>query len=71
MWNAGKKFRTLRDRKNKYYNTCCPKKNFGTKQKNHNPLPPLQVKRSVPYGFLFRFWCLTVLNAPSERRNPR
>ena len=58
MWNAGKKFRTLRDRKNKYYNTCCRKKNFGTKQKTITPSPPpppLQVKWSVPYGFCFVF----------------
>ena len=46
MWNSGKKFSTLRDKKIEYSN-CCEKKNLN-KTKNHNP--PLQVKWSVPKG---------------------
>jgi hypothetical protein len=28
MWNYGKTFRALRDKKNKYSNSCCLKKKF-------------------------------------------
>ena len=46
MLNSGKKIRALRDKKNKYSNSCVVrKKKFGTKQKT---IPPLQVKWSVP-----------------------
>ena len=50
MWNSGKKIRTLRDKKNKYSNSCVVrKKKFWTKQKTITPPPPsLQVKWSVP-----------------------
>jgi DNA-directed RNA polymerase subunit K/omega len=46
MLNSGKKIRALRDKKNKYSNSCVVRKR--TKQKNLNP-SPLQVKWSVPY----------------------
>ena len=39
MLNSGKKFRALRDKKNKYFNSC---------GRNKKPIPPLQVKWSVP-----------------------
>ena len=55
MWNAGKKFRTLRDRKNKYYNTCCPKKNFGTKQKTITPSPTFKLNGRSLMVFCFVF----------------
>jgi hypothetical protein len=47
MINSGKKFRALRDKKNKYSNFCVlGKKKFWTKQKT---IPPhLQVKWVVP-----------------------
>ena len=47
MLNSGKKIRALRDKKNKYSNSCVvQKKKFGTKQKTITH--PLQVKWSVP-----------------------
>ena len=46
MFNSGKKFRALRDKINKYSNSCVVRKKFLNETKNHNP--PLQVKWSVP-----------------------
>ena len=40
MLNAGKKFRALRDKKNKNSNSWCPKK---TKQKTIPPPPPFKL----------------------------
>ena len=50
MWYSGKKIRVLRDKKNKYSNSCVVQKKFLIETKNHNPPPPppLQVKWSVP-----------------------
>jgi hypothetical protein len=49
MLNSGKKFRALRDKKNKYSNSRVDrKKTILNETKNHNPSPPLQVKWSVP-----------------------
>ena len=47
MLNFGKKIRGLRDKKNKYSNSCVVRKKILNETKNHNP--PLQVKWSVPY----------------------
>ena len=44
--NSGKKIRALRNKKNKYSNSCCPKKTILNGKKTHSP--PLQVKWSVP-----------------------
>ena len=49
MWNSGKKFRALRDKK-KYSNSCVVRKKYSERNKNHNL--PLQVKWSVPYNFI-------------------
>ena len=53
MLKSGKKFRALRDKKNKYSNSCVVQKIFLNETKKHNPRPPppppLQVKWSVPY----------------------
>jgi hypothetical protein len=46
MLNSGKKIRALRDKKNKYSNSCVVRK----KNSERNKTPPLQVKWSVPYG---------------------
>ena len=49
MLKSGKKFRALRDKKNKYSNCCVVRNNFS--ERNKKPLPPpppLQVKWSVP-----------------------
>ena len=50
MLNSGKKFRTLRDNKNKYSNSCVVRKKILNETKNHNP--PLQVKWSAPNKFV-------------------
>ena len=47
MLNTGKKIRALRDKKNKYSNSCVVRKKFLNETKNHNP--PFQVKWSFPY----------------------
>ena len=55
MSNSGKKICALRDKKNKYSNSCVVrKKKILNETKYHNPPPPhnpppLQVKWSVPY----------------------
>jgi hypothetical protein len=50
MFNPGKKIRALRDKKN-YSNSCVVrKKNSERNKKTINP--PLQVKWSVPKGFI-------------------
>ena len=46
MLNSGKKIRVLRDKKNKYSNSCVVRKKNSERNK---PPPPLQVKWSVPY----------------------
>ena len=51
MINSGKKIRALRDKKNKYSNSCVVRKKIMNKTKNHTP--PLQVKWSVPYVYVF------------------
>ena len=51
MLNSGKKIHVLRDKKNKYSNSCVVrKKKILNETKNHNP--PLQVKWSVPNWIL-------------------
>ena len=45
MLNSGKKIRALRDKKNKYSNSCVVRKKNSERNK-----PPLQVNWSVPYG---------------------
>ena len=47
MLISGKKIRAMRDKINKYSNSCVVRKNISERNKNHNP--PLQVKWSVPY----------------------
>ena len=47
MFNSGKKIRALRDKKNKYSNSCVVRKKILNETKNHNS-PPFQVKWSVP-----------------------
>ena len=37
MLNYGKKIRTLRDKKNKYSNSCIVRKKNSERNKNHNP----------------------------------
>ena len=49
MLNSGKKIRALRDKENKYSNSCVVRKKNSERNKNHNF--PLQVKWSVPYLF--------------------
>ena len=49
MLNSEKKIRTLRDKKNKYSNSCVVrKKNYERNKKPYPPPPPLQVKWPVP-----------------------
>ena len=48
MLNSGKKFRAMRDKKNKYSKSCVVRKKILNVTKNHKPL---QVKWSVPYSF--------------------
>ena len=50
MLNSEFFFRALRDKKNKYSNSCVVrKKNSERNKKLYPPSPPLQVKWSVPY----------------------
>ena len=50
MLKSGKKIRALRDKKNKYSNSCIVrKKNSERNKKNIAPPSPFQVKWSVPY----------------------
>ena len=42
MLNFGKKFRALRDKKNKYSNSCVVRKKYS--ERNKKPYPHLQVK---------------------------
>ena len=49
MLNSGKKFRTVRDKKNNILTLVVSEIFFRNETKNHNPPPPLQVKWSVPY----------------------
>ena len=51
MLNSGKKIPALRDKKNKYSNSCVVRKTNlerNKKPKTITPPPPLQFKRSVP-----------------------
>ena len=57
MLNTGKKFHAMRDKKNKYSNSCVVRKKNSERKKNHNP--PLQVKWSVPYN---THWLVFVFN---------
>jgi hypothetical protein len=51
MLYSGKKFRALRDKK-KYSNSGVVRKHFSKRNKKTiPPIPPLQVKWSVPYTF--------------------
>ena len=50
MLNSGKKIRTSRDKKNKYYNACVVRKKNSERNKKPYPPTPLQVKWSVPYN---------------------
>ena len=47
MLNSGKKIRALRDKKNKYSNSCVVRKK--NSERNKKTIIPLQVKWSVPY----------------------
>ena len=47
MLDSGKKFRALRDKKNKYSNSRVVRKKNSERKKKHSP-SPLQVKWSVP-----------------------
>ena len=52
MLNSGKKIRALRDKKNKYSNSCIVRKKNSERNKKPYPPPPphtFQVKWSVPY----------------------
>ena len=40
MWGSGKKFRALRNKKNKYSDSCVVRKKILNETKNHNPPPP-------------------------------
>ena len=40
MLHSGKKFRALRDKKNKYANSCVVQKKILNETKNHNPPHP-------------------------------
>ena len=40
MLNSGKKIRALRNKKNKYPNSCVVRKKIMNETKNHNPPPP-------------------------------
>ena len=59
MLISGKKICALRDEKNKYSNSCCPKKKFLNETKNHNP--PLQVKWSVPKQIPIHLYFLNIV----------
>jgi hypothetical protein len=49
MLISGKKISALRDKKNKYSNSCVVRKKILNETKNHNSPPsPFQVKWSVP-----------------------
>jgi len=48
MLNSGKKIRALRAKKKNILTVVLSKKKILNETKNHNPLPPLQVKWSVP-----------------------
>ena len=48
MFNSGKKFGALRDKKNKYSNSCVVRKKSSERNKKKITPPPLQVKWSVP-----------------------
>ena len=49
MLNSGKKMCALRNKKNKYSNSCVVRKqNSERNKKPYPPVPPLQVKWSVP-----------------------
>ena len=50
MLNPGKKFRALRDKKNKYSNSRVVRKKISERSKKPYPPTPLQVKWSVPYN---------------------
>ena len=41
MWNSGKKFRALRDKKNKYSNSCVVRKK--NSERNKKPYPPFKL----------------------------
>ena len=51
MLNSGKKNCALRDKKNKYSNSCVVRKNVFERNKKPYP-PPLQVKWSIPKSSL-------------------
>ena len=48
MLNSENKFRALRDKNNKYSNSCIVRKKKSERNKPPPP-PPFQVKWSVPY----------------------
>ena len=47
MLNSGKKIRALRDKKNKYSNSCVVRKKNSERNKKPSP-PPFQARWSVP-----------------------
>ena len=50
MLNSGKKIHALRDKKNKYSNSCVVGKKILNETKNHNPPPPFKLNgRSLKY----------------------
>ena len=61
MWNSGKKFRTLHDKKKNILTLVMSEKKILNETKKHNP--PLQVKWSVPYAHdRTHFQCTTYTN---------
>ena len=48
MLNSGKKNCVVRDKKNKYSNSCVVRKKISERNKKPYPPPPPQVKWSVP-----------------------
>ena len=72
MLYSGKKIRALRDKKNKYSNSRVFRKKFSERNKKTYPPPPLQVKWSVPYCFLYfgvHNWGVKCYNILSNSRN--
>ena len=52
MLNSGKKIRALRDKKNKYSNSCVVRKK--NSERNKKPYPPFKLNdRSLRYRMLF------------------